>query len=57
MELMESSYGQVVNTSDQTGDKNKAVQREIVGTPARNQDRDWVQGGQKGGDEGKSLRI
>lgn len=57
MELMESSFGQVVNTSDQTGDKNKAVQREIVGTPARNQDRDWVQGGQKGGDEGKSLRI
>ena len=37
MDLMESSFGQVVNTLTQTGDKNKAVWREIIGTTSRKQ--------------------
>ena len=32
MESMESSFGQVVNISNQSGDKNKAVRREIIRT-------------------------
>lgn len=56
MELMEPSFGQVVNTSNQTGDKNKAV-RKLLRLYPDNKNRDWAQGRQKGGDEGKPLRI
>lgn len=38
MELMESSFGQVVNTLNQTGDKNKAVTGEVIGTISREQE-------------------
>lgn len=56
MKLMESSFGQVADTSNQTGDKNKAVRREITGPMSRKQEQSWVRGRQKG-EEGKPLRT
>ena len=38
MQLTKSSLGQVVSTSNQTADKNKAVWREITGTIPRKQE-------------------
>lgn len=38
MQLTKSSFGQVVSTSNQTADKNKAVWREIIGTISRKQE-------------------
>lgn len=56
MELMEPSFSYIVNTSNQTSDKNKAV-RKLLGLQPEKKDRDWVQGRQKGGDEDKPHSI
>lgn len=54
MQLTKSSFSQVVNISNQTADKNKAVWREITGTMSRKQEQRLGTGQAEGGDEGKA---
>lgn len=57
MELTESSLGHVVKTPNQTGDKKKAVRREITGTPSRKLGQGtWLRVA-GGGEEGEPRRI